>query len=182
MSENPGKDGEMRFGILVAGASIRNSGLDFTRHSVTNQPDLGVDYNVQGKAETLVSFCETGVGTSLPLLSEVLGDLNRVVEGRVDVKTTQNKLTGVAVDKFASDVKKHPNTAVHVLVGGNGLTKTGQRKWDAHQAALSADGKALVYLPNEAVARLANEYQSEILSSLNGLLGIEQSSPPENDA
>jgi hypothetical protein len=73
-------------------------------------------------------------------------------------------------------------TTTHILAGGNGLTKSAQLKWDAHQAALSADNKALVYLPNEAVARLANEYKPEILSALKGPLGVEQQSPPENDA
>lgn len=79
-------------------------------------------------------------------------------------------------------MKKHPNTDVHVLTGGSELTKAGQRKWDAHQATLSTDKKALVYLTNEAVARLANEYRPEILSALKDPLGVEQQLPPENDA
>ena len=75
-----------------------------------------------------------------------------------------------------------PADIAHILAGGNGFTKTAQLKWDAHQAALSADNKALVYLPNGAIARLANEYKPEILSALKGPLGVEQQSPPENDA
>lgn len=181
MSENQGKDGEMRFGIALAGASIRENGLDFTRHSVTNQPDLGVDYSMQGSAETLVAICEIGTGISLPAITDTLGDPTRRVDARVDVKTTNNKLTGVTVDKFVSDIKKHPNTDLHILAGGSALTKDGAKKFRAHQAALNEDGKAIVYIPNDGVARLANEYKPEILSALGGPLGLEQQPPKDNE-
>lgn len=161
----------MRFGIVIAAASIRENGLDYTRHTVTNQPDLGLDYSLQGSAATLVSFCEAGAGKALPSVRETLGDLERRVDARVDVKTTESKLTGVTVDKFASDVAKHPNTDLHILVGGSGLTKSAERKFEAHRDALSGAGKPIVYISNEGAARLAEKYQPEILGALGGLLG-----------
>lgn len=171
MSENIGKDGEMRFGITIAGASIRENGLDYTRHTVTNQPDLGVDYSAQGPAEALVSFCEIGAGTALEGVRETLGEPDRKIEARFDIKTTEEKLAGDTVEKFVSDVKKHPNTDLHVLAGGAGLTKSAQTKFEAYGAALQEDGKAIVYIPNQGLAKLASEYKQEILSALGGPTG-----------
>ena len=172
----------MRFAITIAGASIRENGLDFTRHTVTNQPDLGVDYSVQGPAEALVSFCEIGTGTSLDGTRETLGVLERRVEARFDIKTTEEKLAGDSVEKFVSDVKKHPNTDLHVLAGGSGLTKSAQRKFETYRSALQEDGKAIVYIPNQGLARLACKYKSEILSALGGPTGTNQSiSESENN-
>lgn len=174
MSENQGKDGEMRFGIVIAAASIHENGLDYTRHTVTNQPDLGLDYSLQGRATTLVSFCEVGVGKALPSIRETLGAPERRVDARVDVKTTESKLTGVTVDKFVSDVRKHPNTDLHILVGGNALTKSAEKKFESHRDALRDAGKAIVYIPNEGAARLAKKYQPEILGALDGPLGSDK--------
>jgi len=180
VSENSGKDGEMRFGIVIAGASIRENGLDYTRHTVTNQPDLGLDYSLQGNAETLASFCEVGVGKALPSVRRTLGDPQKRIEARVDVKTTESKLTGVTVDKFVSDVKKHPNTELHILVGGSGLTKSAEQKFESHRDALSEAGKAIVYVANEGAARLANEYKPEIFGALGGPLGVDKDDSSED--
>jgi hypothetical protein len=171
MSNNQGKDGEMRFAIAIAGASIRENSLDFTRHSVTNQSDLGVDYTLQGKAETLINFCETAAGTNLPMLTETLGDPTKTVEGRVDVKTMDRKLTNVEVNKFIADIKKHPNTELHILAGGTALTKTAQKNFNSQQTAFRENGKALEYISNTGIRRLANEYKPEILSALEGPVG-----------
>lgn len=177
MSENIGKDGEMRFAITIAGASIRENGLDFTRHTVTNQPDLGVDYSAQGPAEALVTFCEIGTGTALDGIRETLGESDRKVEARFDIKTTEEKLAGDTVEKFVSDVKKHPNTDLHVLVGGSGLTKSAQTKFETYGTVLKEDGKAIVYITNQGLAKLASEYKIEILSALSGPTGTNESAP-----
>jgi hypothetical protein len=181
MSENRGKDGEMRFAIVIAAAAICQNGLDFTRHTLTNQPDLGEDYSVQGSVEAFTALCKIGTGEVSNAASEVLGDLGRKIEARFDVKTTPSRLAGDTVDKFISDVKKHPNTDLHVLVGGSGLTKTAKRKLDDHGATLREDGKAIVYIPNEGVVRLANEYKPEILSALDGLMGAKITSEDEGE-
>lgn len=165
----------MRFAITIAGASIRENGLDFTRHTVTNQPDLGVDYSAQGPAEALVSFCEIGAGTALESIRGTLGAPDRRIEARFDIKTTEEKLAGDTVEKFVSDVKKHPNTDLHVLVGGSGLTKSAQAKFEAHRASFQEDGKAIVYIPNQGLAKLASEYKPEILSALGGPTGTKES-------
>lgn len=174
MSENIGKDGEMRFAITIAGASIRENGLDFTRHTVTNQPDLGVDYSAQGPVKALVSFCEIGAGTALEDVSGTLGAPDRRIEARFDIKTTEEKLARDTVAKFVSDVKKHPNTDLHVLAGGSGLTKSAQAKFEEHRASLQEDGKAIVYIPNQGLAKLASEYKPEILSALGGPTGTNE--------
>lgn len=175
MSENIGKDGEMRFAITIAGASIRENGLDFTRHTVTNQPDLGADYSAQGFVETLVSFCEIGAGTELEGIRETLGEPDRKIEARFDIKTTEEKLAGDTVEKFVSDVKRHPNTDLHVLAGGAGLTKSAQRKFEAYEDVLQGDGKAIVYISNQGLKKLASEYKPEILSALGGPTGTNES-------
>lgn len=177
MSENIGKDGEMRFAIIIAAASIKENGLDFTRHTVTNQPDLGVDYSVHGPVEALASFCEIGTGTELRGVRETLGQPDRKIEARFDIKTTEEKLAGDTVEKFVSDVKKHPNTDLHVLAGGFGLTKSAQEKLETHITALQEDGKAVVYISNQGLVKLACEYKLEILSALDGPTGVNESPP-----
>ncbi|MFM0647267.1 hypothetical protein PQR14_23335 [Paraburkholderia bryophila] len=174
MSENQGKDGEMRFGIALAGAAIREDSLDFTRHTTTNQSDLGVDYSLRGDVKALLSFCEIGAGKNLPSVQEILGDTGKQIEARVDVKTTREKLTGAAVKKFVQDIKKHPNTDLHVLAGGKDLTKSAKKDFESHQENFSRNGKALVYIPNDGVVRLVGEYKNEINSAFNGLLGSNQ--------
>jgi hypothetical protein len=181
MSENKGKDGEMRFAITIAGAAIRVNGLDFTRHTVTNQPDLGVDYSVQGSAQALLSFCEIGTGESLESARGMLGNLELKIEARFDIKTTEEKLAGDTVEKFVSDVKKHPRTDLHVLGGGAGLTKSAEKKFEDYKTALHEDGKVIVYIQNKGLATLAKEYRPEILSALGGPTGADANTSEDDE-
>lgn len=161
----------MRFGIIIAGASIREDGLDFTRLTVTNQPDMGLDYNAQGKAKTLVSLCEIGTGQNLEHARQLLGDPEKKIEARFDVKTTDEPLAEDSVDKLAADVRKHPNINLHILAGGAKLTPSAATALQEHQENLKEDGKILIHIDNQGLTRLANEYKKEIFSALGGPTG-----------
>lgn len=171
MSDNKGKDGELRFVIAASAVGLRENDLDIERHSVTNQADMGVDLSIKGKAKSLINMCESAAGKALPELREILGNSEGRVTARVDVKTTPAKMNILHVNKFADDVRKHPGIALHILAGGSGMTRTAQAKWNEVQAAVMKDGKAFVHMTNEDVARMANDHSVEMQSSLSGPLG-----------
>lgn len=173
MSDNKGKDGEMRFIIAISSVGIRENGFEFERHSATNQPDMGVDVSIKASAESIASMCESAAGRNLPELRGALGDPKRRVKARVDVKATASRLSAIQVNKFADDVPKNPGTQVHIMAGGSGFTKLAQRAWDRLQDAHGDEGKVFIHMTNEDVARLASEHSTEMNSALSGPLGPE---------
>lgn len=55
MSSNKGKDGEMRFAILIAKAAQQIDGLDFIRPTITNESDMGADSDKSTSYGNLIS-------------------------------------------------------------------------------------------------------------------------------
>ena len=53
MSTNKGKDGEMRVIKIVADIAIKEEGFDFTRHTITNESDMGADLMLKSSLKSL---------------------------------------------------------------------------------------------------------------------------------
>jgi hypothetical protein len=90
----------------------------------------------------------------------------KLIESRVDVKTTPNKLQTDTVEKFVADVRKHPKCTGHVLMGGSSLTAPAQRKFEQYQQDFEQKGKILAYISNEGISRLESSYANSVIATL----------------
>lgn len=162
MSDNKGKDGELKTTIILSAAAIREDGLEVMRPTSTNQSDLGADIILKGKRNTFKKLFKIASAVVPNNDNEPNNNDDEIAEARIDVKATKEKLTGDTVDKFASDVRKHPNTDTHILLGGKGLTKSAQNKLNEHVDAFKTSGKNLVYISNAGLEKIARHYKSEI--------------------
>jgi len=156
MSSNKGKDGEMRVVKIVADIAIQEEGLDFTRPTVTNESDMGADLMIKSSLQSLNRLLQVAAG--LPQPTDEHSTLKKTIESRVDIKTTRSKLQTDTVEKFASDVRKHPKCTGHILMGGSNLTGPAQRKLDQYKDDFAQEGKILAYISNNGIGRLESEY------------------------
>lgn len=163
MSSNKGKDGEMRVLQIVAGIAIEEDGFDFTRPTITNESDMGADLMIKSSPQSLNRLIQVAAGEASSSLECSVDHSKRTIESRVDVKTTQNKIQADTIDKFASDVRKHPGCTAHILIGGSNLTGPAQRKFNGYRECFSEEGKELFYISNEGINRLALEYIKPIV-------------------
>ena len=162
MSSNKGKDGEMRVIKIVADIAIQEEGFDFTRPTITNESDMGADLMIKSSPQSLDRLLQVAAGHSQPIDEHSAERSKKPIASRVDVKATQNKLQVDTVEKFASDVHKHPKCTGHVLMGGSNLTGPAQRKFNQYKQDLAQEGKVLAYISNEGINRLASEYTKPI--------------------
>ncbi|MCX7111656.1 MAG: hypothetical protein NTX45_16330 [Proteobacteria bacterium] len=165
MSSNKGKDGEMRVIKIVADIAIQEEGLDLTRPTITNESDMGADLMIQSSPQSLKRLLQVAAG--LPQSTDEHSteqNARKKIKTRVDVKTTQSKLQTDTVDKFASDVHKHPQCDAHILMGGSNLTGPAQRKFDQYKKEFEQTNKKqiLAYISNEGISRLESEYSKPI--------------------
>lgn len=126
MSSNRGKDEELRATKSLCDIATVEEKCDITRHTTTNTPDLGADLVFHCPSDTGEKFSEiakTG-GSS----KELTGHSSRV---RIDVKARTGKIQKDDAEKLVDDIKKHPQTNEHWLIGGSGLTKPAQRVLDS---------------------------------------------------
>ncbi|MGI9213635.1 MAG: hypothetical protein ACR2HF_14280 [Methylococcaceae bacterium] len=162
MSSNKGKDGEMRVVKIIADIAIEEEGFDFTRPTITNESDMGADLIIKSSPQSLNHLIQVALGHSKSTDEHSTERSKKTIESRVDVKTTQNKLQADTVEKFASDVHKHPGCTGHILMGGSNLTGPAQRKFDQYKEDFAQEGKILAYISNEGMNRLASEYTRPI--------------------
>ena len=108
MSSNKGKDGEMRVIKIVADIAIQEEGLDFTRHTITNESDMGADLIIKSTPQSLNRMLQVAAGILKSTDEYNTERSKKTIDSRVDVKTTQSKLQTDTIEKFASDVHKHP--------------------------------------------------------------------------
>ena len=162
MSTNKGKDGEMRVIKIVADIAIKEEGFDFTRHTITNESDMGADLMLKSSQQSFNRMIQVaeGVEESMDGCDTELS--KKTITSRIDVKATQSKLQTDTVEKFASDVHKHPKCTGHILMGGSNLTGPAQRTFNQYQKEFKQNGKILVYIPNEGISRLESEYAKPI--------------------
>jgi hypothetical protein len=152
MSSNKGKDGEMKVIKIIADIAIQEDGFDFTRPTITNESDMGADLMLKSSLQSLNYILQVAEGTSQS--TDSIERSRKTIVSRVDVKTTQSKLQTDTVEKFASDVHKHPKCIGHILMGGNGLTAPAQRKFNEYKENFEQNGKVLAYISNEGISRL----------------------------
>ena len=158
MSKNKGKNGEMRIAKLLCDISIKEEGCDFTRHTNTNTADSGADLvfeHPEGFSSYLVSIASGTVPTT-----QEGQQLNNIVKTRIDVKTTDNKISPDTVDKFGGDIRKNPDCQGHLLIGGSGMSKEAQKRFKSIQEAAKEDGKIVDYIPNTGINNLEAHYQA----------------------
>ena len=167
MSSNKGKDGEMRVIKIVADIATQEEGFDFTRQTITNESDMGADLMLRSSRRSLERLIAVSSGSEEPSNE---GDSNqsqtKSIETRIDVKTTESKLQTDTVDKFASDIRKHPKCSGHILMGGEGLTGPAQRKFDQYKETFAQGGKILAYISNSGIRKLENKFSKSIAAEL----------------
>jgi hypothetical protein len=162
MSSNKGKVGEMQTGKLLFDIAIKEESFDVKRPTLTNESDMGADFEINSTPQELQRVFQTA---NIKLTDEdkmLLTSLKGKVNSRMDVKTTQSKIGKDTVDKFATDVHKHPNTTVHILTGEKGLTAPAQRELNKHKEVFIQENKVLVYISNEGISQLKSEYEAVI--------------------
>ncbi len=162
MSSNKGKIGEMQTGKLLFDIAIQEESFDVKRPTLTNESDMGADFEINSTAQELQRVFQIAhvelTNDDKMILTLSKGNVN----SRMDVKTTQSKIGKDTVDKFATDVHKHPNTTVHILTGGKGLTAPAQRELNKYKEVFTQENKVLVYISNEGISQLKSEYKAVI--------------------
>jgi hypothetical protein len=100
MSSNKGKDGEMRVIKIVADIAIQEEDFDFTRPTITNESDMGADLLIKSSPQSIKRMLQVAAGV-VPFMNEGnMEQTKKLIESRVDVKTTPNKLQTDIVEKF----------------------------------------------------------------------------------
>lgn len=166
MSTNSGKDGEMALVKVVADMAIAEERVDFTRTTTTNTADMGADLFISHppgfmkKIEAIADGKPVSTTTSNPE-----SNASSLAKTRVDKKTTTQKLTLATVEKFIGDVHKHPDCEGHALIGGAGLNKPAQRKFDAAKSDFAQNGKNLLYINNNGLTRIGEHYSPRLKNS-----------------
>ncbi|MBE3888624.1 hypothetical protein ACEWAU_22270 [Vibrio parahaemolyticus] len=156
MSTNKGKDGEMRVLRLLSHIVESEENCDVTRHTNTNTADGGADLVLEhpkGLLTHLGSIASGSSGSTAPDLT----DADRV-KSRVDVKTTDSKISPDTVTKFGGDIRRNPDCNGHVLTGGSGLSKQAETDFKNLQLAYEEVGKTIIYIPNSGISNLEHHY------------------------
>ncbi|WIG80221.1 hypothetical protein KFZ68_08795 [Photobacterium damselae] len=155
MSTNKGKDGEMRVLRLLSHIVETEENCDVTRHTNTNTADGGADLVLEHPQGLLLHLGNVAIGgdQQLPDLSEAPR-----VKTRIDVKTTESKLSPDTVKKFAGDIRRNPDCDGHVLMGGSALSNQAQSDFQDIQDAQAEVGKTVVYIPNAGIENLEQHY------------------------
>jgi hypothetical protein len=158
MSSNKGKVGEMQTGKLLFDIAIREVSFDVKRPTLTNESDMGADFEINSTPQELQRVFKTANVKLTDKDETILTSSKGNVNSRIDVKTTSSKIGKDIVDKFATDVHKHPNTTGHILMGGSNLTAPAQRAFNQHKEVFAQEDKVLAYISNEGISRLEAEY------------------------
>ena len=156
MSDNKGKDGEMRVLRVLSHIVESVNNCDVTRHTNTNTADGGADLVLE-HPKGLLSYLEEVASGGADLQMPDLQEAPRV-KTRIDVKTTDNKISPDTVIKFGGDIRRNPDCLGHVLMGGNALSPQAEAEFKKIQEAHAEAGKEVVYIPNSGVNNLETHY------------------------
>lgn len=160
MSDNQGKDGEMIMAVILSSISVAENGADFTRHSHTNSADLGQDFQFRAPPSTFEKIDQIAKGTfeSLPPPDANQNTAPEKYESaRIDVKTS-DVISKAGVDKFVSDIPKHPTTKHHVLAGGE-LKGKAKETFAKQQEQWAGSGIQLHHWSKQALVNLSQHYE-----------------------
>lgn len=131
---------------------------DITRHTNTNTADGGADLVLE-HPKGLLSYL-AGVAAETPdLQAPDLQEAPRV-KTRIDVKTTDSKISPDVVIKFGGDIRRNPDCNGHALMGGKELSPQAEEEFKKIQQAQAEVGKEVVYIPNPGVTNLETHYRS----------------------
>jgi len=158
MSLNKGKVGEMQTGKLLFEIATHEKVFDVKRPTLTNESDMGADFEINSTPQELQRVLQTAKVELTDKDKTNLESSKGNVNSRIDVKTTQSKIGKETVDKFATDVHKHPNTTSHILMGGSHLTAPAQKALNQHKEVFAQEGKILAYISNEGIINLESHY------------------------
>lgn len=156
MSSNKGKDGEMRALRMLSYIVESEENCDVTRHTNTNTADGGADLvleHAKGLLPHLHSIASGDTSSEHPDLTGA-----ERVKTRVDVKTTDSKISPDTVIKFGGDIRRNPDCDGHVLMGGASLSKQASSDFTELQKAYEEVGKTVVYIPNSGISNLEHHY------------------------
>ncbi|WP_422139219.1 hypothetical protein [Endozoicomonas sp. ALC020] len=156
MSKNKGKDGEMRVLITLANIVKTEEDCDVTRHTNTNTADGGADLVLE-HPEGLLSYLHRVAAGDENLQSPDLSRAPRE-KTRIDVKTTDRKLSPDTIVKFAGDIKRNPDCNGHVLMGGSGLSNKAKSDLEEIKTAYEEVGKTVLYISNKGTENLEHHY------------------------
>jgi len=166
MSDNQGKDGEMMMAVILSSISVAENGADFTRHSHTNSADLGADFQFRALPSTFEKIDHITKGTYelLPPSDancDPMHNQNTVPEkyefARIDVKSSE-VISKAGVDKFVSDIPKHPSTKYHILAGGE-LKGKAKETFVEQQELWANSGIQLQHWSRQALVNLSQHYE-----------------------
>jgi hypothetical protein len=157
MSKNKGKDGEMRVLKLLADVAVTDDKGEVLRLTGTNTADRGGDLILESVGKTFLDLATTASPEQRAVIEAVIAPQEKM-SARIDVKTTNNKITSDIVDDFAHNVKKNPNDKGQVLMGGRDLTGPAKKKFSEYQKLFVPNGKALLYISNEGLEKLEGRY------------------------
>lgn len=162
MSNNKGKDGEMKVTKVVCDIALRENGVDFTRPTNTNTADMGADMILESPVGFLERLENIALGkTEFSDKSVQTNDNSSTTyKTRIDVKATDRKLQSDTVDKFTADIRRHPDCKGHILIGGSGLTGPAKIKFNQVQVDAESDGKKVTYISNNGLSKIKNHYEA----------------------
>ncbi|GEM_PF-1894362 len=165
MSDNQGKDGEMMMAVILSSISVAENGADFTRHSHTNSADLGADFQFRALPSTFEKVDQIANGTYESMRPsdancDPVHNQNNITEkyesARIDVKTS-DVISKAGVDKFVSDIPKHPTTKYHILAGGE-LKGKAKETFNEQQELWATSGIQLQHWSRQALVNLSQHY------------------------
>src|SRR5689334_3152329 len=107
MSKNKGKDGEMRVVKLLADIAISDDVGDILRFTTTNTPDRGTDLVLESSGQTFLDIAAVVSPEQKAAIAAAISPQEKI-SSRIDVKTTNEKITSDVVDDFADNVKRNP--------------------------------------------------------------------------
>lgn len=149
---NKGKKGEAKTaGILAKAAQIEDK-VDFTKPTLTNAPDNGIDFEIRcphnfpEKLNNIINGNESNNALS-----------NTTIDIRVDHKEYDRPIGKATAQKFVNDIAKNENYDEHWMTGGKRLTAGAQEVID------DAKKKSVVrYYSNENLNQINNYYDNEL--------------------
>lgn len=158
MSDNKAKDGEHGALALLALAALKDNRLEVMRYSETNVPDMGQDIFLTASNAWVQQTGKVAIPNYQPPEKFSALPENSVRKVRIDVKTSE-VIDKTLAQKAGADIKKHPKTDTHILLGGR-LTSEGKKALD--QVRRDYPSKEVLHVSDDGIRALASELDMPI--------------------
>ncbi|HFC8466730.1 TPA: hypothetical protein ACFP4A_002065 [Neisseria subflava] len=157
---NQGKKGEMRVtGLISDMGQVDGSVVDFERYSTTNTADNGIDVCLHHTQDHFREMVEISGGNRSEF-SNPSKYTSSKMSTRIDVKTYSGKITKPVMDKFVSDIPKHPRINGHMMMGGEGLTKGAEKS--LQDARNNYPNNMIAYIPESGLQKLSKAIKHQL--------------------